>query len=140
MNQDKKTMKTTEITFQSTQAKAAKAIRKELKERFPNTKFQVTSRSFSMGNSVDVEWTDGESRKNVESIINKYQYGHFNGMEDIYENSNSRDDIPQVKFVQTRRNMSENARIQLHKEFDAIGSDERENQDRVYREFVNISF
>jgi hypothetical protein len=29
-----------------------------------------------------------------------YQYGHFNGMEDIYEYSSMIPDLPQVKFVQ----------------------------------------
>ena len=29
----------------------------------------------------------------------QFEYGHFDGMTDMYEYSNSRDDIPQVKFI-----------------------------------------
>lgn len=88
-------------------AAAAKAIRKELGKAFPETKFQVRSESYSMGSSVDVDWTDGPTTDMVEEIIKKYQYGHFNGMEDLYEYSNTREDIPQVKFVMTQREISE---------------------------------
>jgi hypothetical protein len=88
-------------------AATAKAIREELKKAFPKIKFSVKSESFSMGNSVHINWFDGLTTKEVESITNKYQYGHFNGMEDIYENTNSRDDIPQAKYVSCSRSMSD---------------------------------
>jgi hypothetical protein len=91
----------------STHAQAAKLIRQELKQQFPITKFSVTSKSYSGGNSIDVDWVDGPTTKAVETIINKYQYGHFNGMEDIYEYSNTRKDIPQVKFVFVHRTISD---------------------------------
>lgn len=84
-------------------AAAAKAIRGELKEAFPETKFKVTSTSFSMGDAVDVRWTGGPSVEEVEQFTRKYQYGHFDGMTDIYDMSNSRDDLPQAKYVQTHR-------------------------------------
>jgi hypothetical protein len=32
-------------------------------------------------------------------MTDKYQYGHFNGMEDIYEYSNNNDAIPQTKYL-----------------------------------------
>jgi hypothetical protein len=91
----------------STHAAAAAAIRKELKAKFPLVTFKVTSQCFSMGNSVHVSWVDGPLDKEVDAIINQYQYGDFNGMEDIYEITNRRNDIPQVKYVQSRRDMSE---------------------------------
>lgn len=69
--------------------RAAKNIRKELKLAFPGVKFSVRSDSFSMGNSVDVSWSNGPTSKAVEEIIGKYQYGHFDGMEDIYRDNNS---------------------------------------------------
>jgi hypothetical protein len=31
--------------------------------------------------------------------LKQYQQGHFNSMEDIYEYSNSRDDVPQTKYL-----------------------------------------
>ena len=96
-------------------AAAAKAIRKELKAKYPNEKMSVTSESFSMGNAVRVaigkslKYIDGfgvdknteeyKMRQEVEAITNKYQYGKFDGMQDMYEMTNCRDDIPQVKYV-----------------------------------------
>lgn len=92
---------------QSNQAEAAAAIRKELKEIFPNVKFSVKSEGYSMGDSVHVNYTDGPTEKEVNEIIDKYQYGHFNGMEDIYEYSNRREDIPQSKYVGCSRSISD---------------------------------
>jgi uncharacterized protein YfcZ (UPF0381/DUF406 family) len=89
------------------QVGAAKAIRIELKAAFPSIKFRVTSESYSMGDNVNISWTDGPTLESVEKITKKYQYGHFDGMEDIYEDSNVRKDIPQSKFVFVNRNMSE---------------------------------
>ena len=88
-------------------AQCASAIRKELKSNFPSVKFRVVCENFSMGNSVDVVWTDGPTKDQVDGIIQKYQYGHFDGMIDMYEHSNSRDDIPQAKYVHGRREASD---------------------------------
>lgn len=63
---------------------AAKNIRIELKRAFPVVKFSVTSKSYSMGNSVDVSWTDGPTAQQVDQIINKYEAGSFDGMTDSY--------------------------------------------------------
>lgn len=91
----------------TTHAETAKAIKKELKKNFPNTKFKVTSESYSMGSSVNISWIDGETKEEIYAIIKKYQYGHFDGMQDLYEYSNSREDIPQVKYVMAQRELSE---------------------------------
>lgn len=91
----------------STAANCAAAIREELKTSFAGVKFSVTSENFSMGNSVNIKWIDGPTEDEVKTITGKYQYGHFNGMEDIYEYSNSREDIPQTKYVTESRNLSE---------------------------------
>lgn len=90
--------------MKSTQALTARAIRKELKKAFPEQKFSVTSDSGAMTSSVRIEWTEGVQVKDVDAIVNKYKYGSFNGMIDMYENTNYRDDIPQVKFITTTRN------------------------------------
>ena len=87
----KETYKNLELLAESKKthwALAAANIRKELKLKFPGVKFRVRSESYSMGDSVDV---DGPSdiRDEAEKIINKYQYGDFNSMEDIYENNNT---------------------------------------------------
>jgi hypothetical protein len=62
---------------------AAENIRRELKKAFPGFKFKVTSDH----NSVKVAWTDGPSLPQIKAITGKYQGGHFNGMEDIYESN-----------------------------------------------------
>lgn len=80
-------------------AQAAKAIRKELKLVFPAIKFSVESQSYSMGNSVWVYWNNGPEIKDINNIVKKYQYGHYDGMTDCYEHSNKRKDIPQAMFV-----------------------------------------
>lgn len=90
----------------TTAAQTAKAIRTELKSTFPNVKFSVTSESFSMGNAVRISWTDGPKSSDVDSVTNKFCYGHFDGMNDMYEISNSIEGLPQVKFVTTSRDMS----------------------------------
>lgn len=102
----------------STHAKTAKEIRKELKTAFPNIKFSVTSESFSMGNSVNIQYEDGPQRRDIESITNKYQYGHFDGMTDMYEYSNKQEDVTQVKFVTVSRKMNPETGIKIAKEID----------------------
>jgi len=94
-------------------AQAAKAIKQELYATFPGIEFSVKSSNYSMGSSVDVYYTDGPTTKEIEALTGKYQYGHFNGMTDMYEVSNSRDDIPQAKFVSVNRKMSEDVAASL---------------------------
>jgi uncharacterized FlaG/YvyC family protein len=104
----------------STHAAAASAIRNELNNAFKGFKFSVTSDSFSGGNAVRVHWVDGPTTREVEQISGKYQYGHFNGMEDIYEYSNNNDNLPQVKFVTESRQMSEQTREFITEQVSAI--------------------
>ena len=100
----------------STHVEAAKAIRKELKVVFPKVKFSVTSKSFTGGDKVVISWIDAIITNQVETITNKYQMGHFDGMIGCYEYSNRRDDIPQVKYVNVSRKISEEAQKILIKE------------------------
>lgn len=99
----------------TTAAKAAKMVREELKKTFPGIKFQVKSSNFAGGNAVDVFWKDGPKQSEVDKIIKKYQYGHFDGMTDSYEYSNTRSDIPQARFVHSSRHMSD----EMSKKIDA---------------------
>jgi len=100
----------------TTHALCAKAIRVELKKNFPATKFQVRSDSFAGGNSVRIDYIDGVASSKVEELLSKYQYGHFNGMIDLYECSNSRKDIPQVKYVQVSRRFSDEVRAKIKRQ------------------------
>jgi len=65
-------------------AVAATNIRTELKKTWPGQEFSVRSKSFSMGDAIDIRWTDGPTRDQVEKLTNKYQRGHFDGMQDMY--------------------------------------------------------
>lgn len=91
----------------SSSANCATAIREELKKEFPNVKFSVKSSNFSGGDSVNVEWSNGPTTLEVSKFTSKYQYGRFDGMTDSYEYSNSIEGLPQSKYVQTRREISE---------------------------------
>ncbi len=59
----------------------ARNIRKQLKGAFPGIKFSVTSDH----NSIDISWEMGPSEAAVKAFTDRYQDGHFNGMEDIHE-------------------------------------------------------
>jgi hypothetical protein len=81
-------------------ARCAAEIRKILKEK--NIKASVKSNNYSMGDSVRVEIKEiinPEIYKGLNKELAKYQYGHFNGMEDIYEYSNHIEEIPQTKHL-----------------------------------------
>ena len=120
--------------MKSIQAQAASAIRAELKNAFPTVKFSVKSESFSGGNSVNIHWYDGPLTKEVDAIVGKYQYGHFNGMEDIYEYSNKNDDIPQAKYVQTSRKITQETQLFIAAEL-GIQPDEINSYNQHYREY-----
>lgn len=102
-------------------AQAAKLIRAELKKAFPNVKFSVRSNNYAGGDSVYVRWTDGPVRDAVAKITGKYQYGHFDGMIDLYEYSNNIEGLPQVKYVLESRDISdevyEAAKAKIAEEF-----------------------
>lgn len=91
----------------TTAALCASAIKVELKTGFSGIKFSVTSDNFSGGNSVHVSWSDGPTTDEVRSIIGKYQYGRFDGMTDMYEYDNKVENLPQAKYVQARREVSD---------------------------------
>lgn len=97
-------------------AQTAKAVRTELKKAFPTVKFSVTSDTFSMGDAVRIYYTDGPLTSKVDAVVKKYQYGQFNSMEDIYENTNSIEGLPQVKYVTVSRDKSEAVKAELLQE------------------------
>jgi hypothetical protein len=82
-------------------ALAAKLVRKELRQTFPNTKFKVHSQNYSMCDSINIYYDDELSqtqKDELHEICERYQYGHFDGMTDSYENDNDRG-MPQSKYV-----------------------------------------
>lgn len=51
----------------------AKAIRKELKESFPATKFSVRTKKYSGGSSISISWTDFPTVDEVKKVSFKYE-------------------------------------------------------------------
>lgn len=103
----------------------AKNIRLELKANFPGVKFGVRTERFSMGDSIDVKWTDGPTSIQVDSIIQKYSAGSFDGMVDLYTYSHT--DFTKkhgdAKYVMGQRSFSDffvgRAIAALKKEYNA---------------------
>jgi len=100
----------------SVSAKVGAEIRKILQEKYPTVKFIVKSRTFSIGlvirievNEVRVSWLDGPKKDDVEKLIYKYKYGHFDGMTDSYVVDAYREDIDQVKYLIVYRGISDKA-------------------------------
>ena len=125
-------------------AQCAQAIRVELKTKFPNITFRVTSKNYSGGDSVDVEWELGPTTKEVEALINKYQYGQFNGMDDMYEHTNRIEGLPQTKYLFCHRVITEEVRNELLASWDYKEPEEwnryHEKNEVLYRILVKHSF
>lgn len=111
--------KKNEVKTPSGVANVAKRIREDLKRLYPGIKFRVTSKNYTGGDSVRVEYLDFLPDKELEKRFNIYQRGHFNGYEDIYENGPDRHEIdqngniktiPTTKFLFIERKISENVR------------------------------
>ena len=97
----------------TTNALAAKMIRQTLARVFPGVSFTATSKSYSGGNSVSVKWTDGPTESMVSTVVARFQMGSFDGMQDLYEYTNRRDDLPQVRWVHTSRSYSRAAYLDV---------------------------
>ena len=94
----------------SQHAAAAHQIRRELKSQ--GVEATVRARTFSGGDAVDVILYDPlpATVEKVEAFARQYQYGSFDGMQDLYEYTNRRDDLPQVKYVQVHTRYSDEIR------------------------------
>lgn len=90
----------------TTHAECARYIRKELKAA--GLKAKVRCMTYSMGSSVYVTLIDPRPGivRMWNLLLDKYQYGHFDGMTDSYNYDNSRDELPQVKHVSVQANYS----------------------------------
>ena len=96
--------------MQSSQARAAKEIRKILKDL--GIAASVTSKGYSMGDHVNIDLTNQPPAivEQITKLTNKFQYGHFDGMIDLYEYSNTRDDIPQTKYLMVNNTFDDDIR------------------------------
>lgn len=64
-------------------ADTAKLIRVQLKKNFPKIKFSVKSKSYSMGASISIGWTDGPTTKKVDEVVQVFGGANFDGMIDL---------------------------------------------------------
>jgi hypothetical protein len=83
----------------SVQARAAAEIKNKLKAAGFNPSVSSFAAAGCNGVRVYLSEADIAQRDKIEEIAMPYQYGHFNGMEDIYEFNSIIDSIPQVMFV-----------------------------------------
>jgi len=93
---------------------AAQNIRTELKRTFPGVKFSVRSSRYSGGNSVHVEWTNGPKEAAVNDILDKYEAGRFDGMDDSYNYKSGTARVwcelfGSAKYTSTTREFTESA-------------------------------
>lgn len=64
-------------------AETAKYVRKALKRAFPTIRFSIRSKTYSGGASINVDWTDGPTGREVETVATFYEAGGFDGMIDL---------------------------------------------------------
>jgi len=122
-------------------AKAASIIRKELKANGLNV--TVKSKNYSGGNSIDVtihKDLTPAGVKEVTAYCDQFEMGHFDGMRDLYEYSNTRNDIPQVKFVFVHVDYSDEIHQASRDYIDEINGIEENQKDRYYWMALNGSW
>ena len=82
----------------SEHAKAAKEVRNLLKANKVEAKVKASAASMTSSLHITLFDSTPWTYNAVEKEVSKYQYGSFNGMEDLYTNDNT-NDLPQVKYV-----------------------------------------
>lgn len=82
-------------------------LRELLKKEFPGVKFSV--RKDGSGDTVNITWTDGPTRKMVDEIAWQFEGRRFNGMEDCEEivSSDFTDLFGSLGYIFTEREYSE---------------------------------
>lgn len=82
-------------------------LRELLKKEFPGIKFSV--RKDGSGDTVNITWTDGPTRKMVDEIAGQFEGRRFNGMEDCEEivTSDFTDLFGSLGYIFTEREYSE---------------------------------
>ena len=107
---------------------ATKNIRTLLKHRFPTVDFRITSKRYSGGNSIRVQWINGPTSGMVDEITSMFEAGSFDGMTDCYNYSQENRDFGSTKYLFLDRELTEDAR-NLPLEHFNITKDMLENMD-----------
>lgn len=99
--------------------KSTHLLKKYLKEQF-GIKTSIRSEFYAGGCSLRVSYDMGADKKEVEKIVDKLQYGHFNGMIDLYEYSDDRTglvvdgyQLEDFKYVFVSQELPENLKYKL---------------------------
>tara|TARA_R100000234_G_scaffold119772_1_gene103702 strand:+ start:1411 stop:1908 length:498 start_codon:yes stop_codon:yes gene_type:complete len=84
----------------SQQAQVAKLLKQKAKELGINV-ISSKSDSFAGGNSVTLRFNSGsdDAVNQLKDYSHQFEAGHFDGMTDMYEYDNCRDDVPQTKYL-----------------------------------------
>ena len=119
-------------------AQASRTIKSILKKEYPNIKFSVKSSNYANGSSVDVCWFDGVPEKELDAFLNQFQQGHFDGMIDLYEYSNTKN-MPQAKFVFGKRTVSKEKQEIIKKQLAELMNIENSDYAVIPKDFmVNV--
>lgn len=82
--------------------KTTNIIKAHILKTWPTvSKVEVKTDSFSGGDSMDVTYSAPERVTELETFINSFQEGNFNGMEDIYEYNDNAEIIMEGHILQT---------------------------------------
>lgn len=120
---------------------AAKMLRKELKEKFPEIKFSVRKQSGGTNWVINIRYEDGPTISQVKELTGKYEMGNFDGMEDIYVNNNINDSLPQVHYVFVSRDFSEKIQNDYFKTFKGKHIElENTKMDELYKIRIGIDW
>jgi hypothetical protein len=124
-------------------AQVAANLRVELKRKFPGVKFSVTSKRFSGGNSIDVDWEDGPSHDEVEKVAGKYQHSHADAESGDYwdyDPSAFNEVFGGTKFLHCQRSMSDATEATLYAGIGTKWSRETDaERQRIFRAFQNTA-
>jgi len=80
-------------------AQVAKLIKKVALQN--GMKVKASSSNYSMGCSVTIKVLKGSDKdlEKLKDYSDQFKYGKLDGMNDIYDNTNVREDIPQTKYL-----------------------------------------
>jgi len=121
-------------------ALTASVIKKRLTALYPRIKFSVRSDTFANGNSVDICWTDGPTKRAVETITMLYQCGSFDGMNDMYnyEAIDSSLECDGAKYVSCHRSISSKYKATLTARAEEHFGELNPNDHSYYRRLAEI--
>jgi len=118
-------------------ARAAKAIKTELAEKFPGIAFSIKSRAFAIGNNVTVDWTGGPTSDVIEAVVLKYRNGAFDASQNLYIYDNQINSIPKAQYVMVSHHYSDAALKKAKAEIANVYGVDMDDSQAVFAVFGN---